>query len=66
LKSKISNAAISGCRDFWAEWHEWAKKRGMIFKEKKPPQTGSKLKHGIEKSNKIFEKKNESTEVAKQ
>lgn len=66
LKSKISNATISGSRDFWGEWHEWIKKRGIIFKEKKPAQISSKLKHGIEKSNKIFEKKNEAADVSKQ
>ena len=32
------------------------KKRNLAFKEKKPPQNVGKLKHGIEKSNKLFEK----------
>jgi hypothetical protein len=36
-----------------------------MFKEKKPPQTGNKLKHGIEKSNKIFEKKSQDNQDAK-
>ena len=37
LKSKITNGVISGTKDFWAEWNEWAKKRGILFKEKKAP-----------------------------
>lgn len=39
----------------YSEYNEWLKKRNLLFKEKKPQGTG-KLKHGIEKSNKLFEK----------
>lgn len=41
---------------FWGEFVEWTKARNLHFKEKKPPQNPGKLKHGIEKSNKLFEK----------
>lgn len=59
FKSKIQSSSVKGSNDVWAEWAEWIRKRGIVFKEKKPPQIGNKLKHGIEKSSKLFEKKNE-------
>eukprot|EP00347_Sterkiella_histriomuscorum_P004839 403358890 len=69
FKSKILSSSQKGCKDVWAEWVEWVKKRGVVFKEKKPPQAQNKLKHGIEKSSKLFEKKSndeQSTDQNKQ
>lgn len=48
---------MKGAKQFWIEFVEWTKKRNLNFKEKKAPQQNlGKLKHGIEKSNKLFEK----------
>ena len=44
-------------KQFWIEFVEWTKKSNLNFKEKKAPQQNlGKLKRGIEKSNKLFEK----------
>jgi len=56
FKGKISTSTSKAAHQTWAEYNEWLKKRNLVFKEKKPPQAGGKLKHGIEKSNKLFEK----------
>ena len=57
FKWKISSSTTKAGHQTCTEYQEWLKKRNLIFKEKKPPQgTGPKLKHGIEKSNKLFEK----------
>jgi len=61
FKSKITSSSIKGTKDVYGEWNDWLKKRGLLFKEKKAPQAANKLKHGIEKSNKLFEKKNDET-----
>ena len=63
FKSKILGSSQKGCKEVWAEYADWVKKRGIAFKEKKAPQTGNKLKHGIEKSNKLFteEKKGQNS-----
>ncbi|CDW85958.1 UNKNOWN [Stylonychia lemnae] len=67
FKSKITSSSIKGSKDVWTEWVEWFKRKGLAFKEKKAPQAANKLKHGIEKSNKLFEKKNdEPAEAQKQ
>lgn len=65
FKSKIQSSSIKGTQDVWEEWVEWLKKKGLHFKEKKAPQPANKLKHGIEKSSLLFDKKAENqAEVA--
>lgn len=56
FKNKIYTNALKQGRIFWVEFAEWIKKRNLYFKERKPSQNPGKLKHGIEKSNKLFEK----------
>lgn len=58
FKSKIQSSSIKGASDVWKEWTEWMKKKGFGFKEKKVQQPANKLKHGIEKSSLLFDKKN--------
>ena len=58
MKSIITSSSIKASKQFWAEYADWCKKKNIWFKEKKPPanvKVGN-LKHGIEKSNKLFEK----------
>lgn len=55
FKGKISSSTTKASHQTCSEYNEWLKKRNLLFKEKKPQGTG-KLKHGIEKSNKLFEK----------
>jgi len=56
FKGKITSGAMKGAKEAWVDWGEWIKKRGLGFKEKKAAAINSKLTHGIEKSNKLFEK----------
>ncbi|TNV74139.1 hypothetical protein FGO68_gene9547 [Halteria grandinella] len=60
FRGKIISSTQKAGKENWQEYQEWVKKRGLAFKEKKPPQQpvggAGKLKHGIEKSNKLFEK----------
>lgn len=60
FRGKIISSTKQAGKENWTEYQEWIKKRGLGFKEKKPPQQPAgaqgKLKHGIEKSNKLFEK----------
>ena len=58
MKGKIISSSQSASKAFWTEYGEWIKKKGIIFKERKAPQKVGNLKHGIEKSNKLFEKQN--------
>jgi hypothetical protein len=56
MKGKIYSSSVSAGKGFWTEYGEWIKKKGVNFKERKAPQKVGNLKHGIEKSNKLFEK----------
>ncbi len=58
MKGKIISSSQTASKAFWTEYGEWIKKKGIIFKERKAPQKVGNLKHGIEKSNKLFEKQN--------
>ena len=64
FKSKIQSETLKSCKKVMVDWTEFMKKRNVGFKEKKIPAAGgagaNKLKHGIEKSNKLFEKKDDS------
>ncbi len=54
----IHSNSMKVSKEVWQECAEWYRKRNLWFKEQKRPQNvnTSKLKHGIEKSNKLFEK----------
>lgn len=54
FQGKILAGAMKGSKDYFIDWAEVVKKK-FPFKETK--KAGSnKLSHGIEKSNKLFEK----------
>lgn len=55
FRSKIASSTFKASIVYFSDYMEFLKKRNLLFKEKKQQGVG-KLKHGIEKSNKLFEK----------
>jgi hypothetical protein len=56
LKGTVYSGSVKAGHQFWAEFADWAKKKNLWFVPKKAPVKVGNLKHGIEKSNKLFEK----------